>query len=77
LIAFDSKYLKFYILKINTQNIDTNLLVKDNEDFVFIYRGIIRDYDISAYEMIDSNKIKFSVGNESSSYNNIYFKKIL
>jgi hypothetical protein len=77
LIAFDSKYLKFCIIKINTDDIDKTRLVKTEEDFIFIYYGKIEEYDISGYEMIDSNKIKFFIMNEDSSYHNIYFKKIL
>ena len=77
LIAFDCKYLKFCIIKINTNNIDKSRLVKTEEDFIFIYYGTIEEYDISTYEMIDSNKIKFFITNEDSSYHNICFKKLL
>jgi len=88
LISFDCKYLKFCIIKINTEDIDkTRLLrrdqdivsgnVKSEEDFVYIYYGTIKEYDIFIYEMIDSNKIKLNISNEDSSYHNIYFKKLL
>lgn len=77
LLTLNCTYVKFCILRINTESLELRNLFKDIEEFVYIYEGIVDDYSISVYEMIDTEKINLIVSNQDSIYSKIYFKKLL
>lgn len=77
LIHFESVYCKFAIFKIDAKNLESIFLKKDLEEFVFIYSGVIYEFEVFIYEMIDTKNIQFKISGHDVKHGTYCFHRLI